>query len=80
MAVTPQVHAAHTGFLNGIRSGFGIPTAVGNIADKVTGVTRFINPNAGKSAALAQVKGVSANKPFMPSYGNAPQTFGVHER
>lgn len=78
--VTPQDHAAHTGFLNDIRSGFGIPTAVGKVADKVMGVTRFTNPNAGKSPAPAQVKGVSANKPFVPSYGNAPQTFGVHER
>lgn len=77
--VTPDQHASHTGFLNSIRSGFGIPAAVSSAVDKVTGVTRFNNPNAGKSAP-AQVKGVSANKPFTPSYGSKPQTFGVGER
>lgn len=79
--VTPDQHAAHTGFLNGIRSGFGIPTALSNAADKVFAKsTTFVNPNAGKSPAAPEVKGVSASKPFTPSYGNAPQTFGVHER
>lgn len=80
MSVSPQQHGSHTGFLNEIRSGFGIPSVVSGAVDKMMGVTRYTNPNAGKPQVPPEVKGVSANKPFTPTYGNSAQTFGVHER
>lgn len=77
MAVSPQDHAAHTGLLNSVRSGFGIPSLVSGLADKAMGVTRFTNPNAGKAPAAPQVKGVSADRTPPFKFADKQNTFGV---